>query len=89
MVVKRLWQTVALMILLAFLFSCGSPIEQPTVPKTWPKTFGGTLADRAYSIQQTSDGGYIVAGHTGYTGFFLIGEDVYILKLRSNGTILE
>jgi hypothetical protein len=28
------------------------------------KTYGGGSADQAYSIQQTSDGGYIAAGYT-------------------------
>ncbi len=28
----------------------------------WQKTYGGRYDDEAYSIQQTSDGGYIVAG---------------------------
>jgi type II secretory pathway pseudopilin PulG len=31
----------------------------------WAKTIGGTNDDIAYSIQQTSDGGYIVAGYSG------------------------
>ena len=30
----------------------------------WQKTYGGSDDDYAYSIQQTSDGGYIVAGNT-------------------------
>ena len=30
----------------------------------WIKTYGGTSHDVAHSIQQTSDGGYIVAGET-------------------------
>ena len=47
----------------------------------WEKTFGGSSDDRAYSIQQTSDGGYIVAGVTWSFG----AGDVYIIKLDSNG----
>ena len=30
----------------------------------WTRTYGGTLNDEAYSIQHTSDNGYITAGHT-------------------------
>ncbi|MFT3796674.1 T9SS type A sorting domain-containing protein [Flavobacterium sp.] len=30
----------------------------------WKKTYGGTSTDRANSIQQTADGGYILAGYT-------------------------
>jgi len=30
----------------------------------WNKTYGGSKDDVAYSIQQTNDGGYIVAGYT-------------------------
>ena len=30
----------------------------------WTKTYGETNGDGAYSVQQTSDGGYIVAGST-------------------------
>jgi len=51
----------------------------------WQKTFGGAGVDYAYSIQQTTDGGYIVAG---YTNSFGAGyEDVYILKLNSDGSL--
>jgi hypothetical protein len=30
----------------------------------WDKTLGGSADDEAYSIQQTSDDGYIVAGRS-------------------------
>jgi hypothetical protein len=30
----------------------------------WARTYGGSNVDGAYSIQQTTDGGYIVAGNT-------------------------
>lgn len=59
----------------------------------WQKTLGGTGNDRAQSIQQTSDGGYIVAGSTeslngdvtGYHGTF--GEDYWVVKLSALGII--
>ena len=34
--------------------------------ETWSKTYGGVNIDSANSVQQTSDGGYIVAGSTSY-----------------------
>ena len=30
----------------------------------WQKNYGGTGSDRATSVRQTPDGGYIVAGYT-------------------------
>lgn len=50
--------------------------------ESWARTYGGILNDGANSIQQTSDGGYIVAGYLGSTGM-----DFWILKLYSNGRI--
>ncbi len=51
----------------------------------WQKTYGGNGYDAASSIQQTTDGGYIVAGVTKSFGAGY--EDVYILKLDSNGEL--
>jgi hypothetical protein len=51
----------------------------------WQKTYGGTGNDSAYSIQQTSDGGYIVAGETDSSGAG--NADAWGLKLDSNGNI--
>jgi hypothetical protein len=50
----------------------------------WTRTFGGIVQDEGYSVQQTSDGGYIVAGFT--NGYF--SEDVYLIKTDSSGDIL-
>jgi len=49
----------------------------------WDKTFGGGKDDVAYSIQQTNDGGFIVAGYT--SSFGAGGGDVYVIKLDENG----
>jgi len=51
----------------------------------WQKTFGGEGEDQAYSIQETTDGGYIVAGYT--NSFGAGGYDVYVLKLNSDGSL--
>jgi hypothetical protein len=51
----------------------------------WQKTYGGNGDDHATSIQQTSDGGYIVAGGT--SSFGAGSYDLWVLKLNSDGTI--
>jgi hypothetical protein len=51
----------------------------------WQKKYVGSNDDYAYSIQQTTDGGYIVAGST--NSFGAGWGDVYILKLDSNGEL--
>jgi len=51
--------------------------------KVWFKHYGGSGTDYAFSTQQTSDGGYIVAGYTeSYTNG---GADFAIYKLDSSG----
>ena len=51
---------------------------------TWAKTFGGSDDDVAYAVQQTSDGGYVLAGYTG--GYFGGGNtDMYLVKTDANG----
>jgi hypothetical protein len=51
----------------------------------WTRTIGGSIQDWGYSIIQTTDGGYAVAG---YTGSFGAGwSDVYVVKLDGSGNI--
>ena len=52
---------------------------------TWQKTYGGSSKDGARSVQQTSDGGYIVGGST---GGFIFYDDFYLLKLNASGNIV-
>ncbi len=51
----------------------------------WIKTIGGSNDDIGYSIIQTSDGGYAIAGYT--MSFGVDYYDVYVIKLSSDETI--
>src|SRR6185369_16884154 len=64
----------------------------------WQKSLGGPSEDFANSVQQTGDGGYIVAGATsskggdvtenhGPCGGNFCGNDYWIAKLKATGTI--
>ena len=49
----------------------------------WQKTIGGTDWDFANSLQQTTDGGFIIAGSTFSYGYG--NEDGYVVKTDANG----
>ncbi|MDR2207326.1 MAG: T9SS type A sorting domain-containing protein [Flavobacteriaceae bacterium] len=55
----------------------------------WQKTLGGTADDRANSVQETTDGGYIVAGYTNSNNGDVSGNhgqaDFWIVKLDGSG----
>lgn len=51
----------------------------------WAKYYGGTSDDEGFSLKQTADGGYIIAGYT--YSFGQGGWDVYLLKVDSNGNL--
>lgn len=71
--------------------SCNGAIDfwvlklRPDGTVEWQKTYGGVDYDRADSIQQTNDGGYIVAGGT--TSFGAGKDDLWVLKLGHDGTV--
>lgn len=49
----------------------------------WDKTFGGDQDDRAFTMTETADGGFIIGGYTASfnAGFF----DFYLVKTNSGG----
>jgi hypothetical protein len=50
----------------------------------WSRTHGGSGGDLAYSVVQTSDGGYALAGMT--TSFGAGGFDLWLVKTYTDGT---
>ncbi|WBV61942.1 T9SS type A sorting domain-containing protein [Chryseobacterium camelliae] len=57
----------------------------------WEKTYGGGFDDFAYSIEQTSDGGYIIGGYSTSIDNIVTGNhgssDYWIIKLNGTGTL--
>ncbi|HKR06486.1 MAG TPA: T9SS type A sorting domain-containing protein [Bacteroidia bacterium] len=53
---------------------------------SWAKTYGGADVDDGFSVQQTFDGGYILAGGTDSYGAG--NRDIYLIKTDSNGDTL-
>ena len=58
----------------------------------WQKSYGGDGDDRATSIRQVSDGGYIVAGYTNSKDSPLTGNngqyDYWVMKLSDTGRVV-
>jgi hypothetical protein len=49
----------------------------------WTRTFGGNATDEAYSVRQTDDGGFLVAG--GSNSFGVNGNEFYVVRTDENG----
>ncbi|HEX2014830.1 MAG TPA: hypothetical protein VLA68_06355 [Nitrososphaera sp.] len=51
----------------------------------WQKTYGGPSGEMPHAIQQTTDGGYIVAGYT--KSFGAVAKDYFVIKLNDAGGV--
>jgi len=51
---------------------------------SWWRAYGGSDDAEGISVQQTSDGGYVVAGYTTALGYY----DVYLIKTNASGDAL-
>ena len=85
-------QQAFLTILLGLLFIASGPwsmsaaIAQQPGDTLWTRIYGGDERDYGSSIQQTTDGGYIIVGRT--VSFSAGGFDVWLLKTDANGDTL-
>ena len=53
--------------------------------RAWSRTYGGASSDHAWSVIQTVDGGYALAGHT--LSFGAGNQDFWLVKTASNGNM--
>ena len=89
----RIRKYLAIVIILLFVGTCfipgiaqdGGKLLLPT-PTGWTRTFGGEYNDYGYSVQQTIDGGYIIAGETEIERSGEVSPDVWLIKIDGNGT---
>lgn len=82
--------SLAISMVLLFPIGCGggggtgkASAVHSRAPVTWARAIGGNGYETAYSIRQTADGGYIVAGSTDSFGAGNV--DVWLVKLDSQG----
>jgi len=67
-----------------FLLTVSNAVAQPDT--LWTRTFGGALDEQGYCVQETVDGGYVVAGSTGTYGSG--SSNLWLLRTDGSGELL-
>jgi len=71
-------------LIVIFSVDCACSSEQYLAPEEeWSETFGGHFIDKIFSIQQTVDGGFVLAGATESYGGGVY--DSWVIKTNANG----
>ncbi|MCP4633591.1 MAG: hypothetical protein GY855_11750 [candidate division Zixibacteria bacterium] len=76
-----------LLFTLALIFITGIIANANPGDTIWTRTYGGSDSDRAMSVQQTTDGSYIIAGYTESYG--MGSKDLYLVKVEGSLTGIE
>ena len=81
---KLFLSSIATFVLLSFSLVVSVEAQSPTM---WTQTYGGTGGDIAYSLVETSDGGYAIAGSTNSSG--TEAHDFWLIKTNELGIVPE
>ncbi|HOY40146.1 MAG TPA: hypothetical protein PLK75_12685, partial [Bacteroidales bacterium] len=85
-------KNLSLLLLAASILVCTSRVHAQEAVIQWQKCYGGSNIDNARCIQQTIDGGYIVAGYTysndGDISGFHGASDIWVIKIDNVGNII-
>jgi hypothetical protein len=79
---EKVYRILIYLSLVCICYSQGAAVSPP--PLSWSTTIGSSGEDYGMSIQQTKDGGYIIAGFTDSYGAGLY--DIYLIKLDGQPT---
>ncbi len=61
------------------------PADKTPATTIWSQTYGGIREEQAYSLIQTSDGGYALAGRT--SSSIVAMPDFWLVKVDSSGNL--